>query len=849
MRFLPWLLVLSAFTGFLTAPHPAVAQPDPALEQLAGTQPLVLDEPLDVVMVRGINYFAERELADSPNRRAAKWNRDYSSPEAYQKSIEPNRRRLREIIGAVDERVANPEMYFSSDGTSISGVEGQVRGENWSFSAGSCMWEVLDGVHGYGIRGDGYRSEIQAASIDAPFVIVIPDADQTPEALFGAVEGVPVEFQIARRLAESGCRVLVPSLVSRKSTYSGHPDIRFTNQPHREFIYRMAFEMGRHVVGYEVQKVLAALDAEDIADAPVAVVGIGEGGLIAMLAAALDPRIDLCAVCGYFNERENVWREPIYRNIWSQLTEFGDAEIASLIAPRKLIIDAGTVLEVAGPPAVSEGRSGGAAPGRIVAPDRAAAKRESERAAQFFEATGDFDNLRFTVSDVGIAGREDVLHWVLKGLNADQLAPSRKLELVAVDQSNLERRQQRQVDELNRFTQRLMHASDKARDKVWAKVDRTNLDTATKSLDEYRAWVYDTLIGRLPDPTVPPNPRTRKVIDEPTHVGYEVVLDLFPPGEQERPLPQADGSAVDAPPPAVDKDFFAVGEDWGVIAGGILLIPKDLKPGEQRPVVVCQHGLEGTPMSTITTDKSDNNWNYYKGFATELCRQGFITYAPQNPYRGTDAFRHIQRKSNPMGRSLFSYIIPQHKRTLEFLATLPYVDPERIAFYGLSYGGKTAVRVPPILAEGQGERVKGQEGDTNSLDPQPSALSPGYCLSICSADYNDWVRKNASSEDRYSYVFTGEYEIFEWNMGHVANYAELSYLMTPRPFMVERGHNDGVAPDEWVAWEFAKVKRHYDQLGIGDRTELEVFNGPHTINGVGTYDFLHRHLNWPAKER
>ena len=33
-----------------------------------------------------------------------------------------------------------------------------------------------------------------------------------------------------------------------------------TNQPHREFIYRMAYEMGRHIIGYEVQKVLAAVD-------------------------------------------------------------------------------------------------------------------------------------------------------------------------------------------------------------------------------------------------------------------------------------------------------------------------------------------------------------------------------------------------------------------------------------------------------------------------------------------------------------------------------------------------------------------------------------------------------------
>src|SRR5262245_10739555 len=106
MRSLLWLLLVqSVAAGLLIAPLPAFAQLDPTLDHMAGTEPLVMDEPLDVVMVRGINYFAERELADSSNRRAAKWNRDYSSPEAYEKSIATNRQRLREIIGAVDERV------------------------------------------------------------------------------------------------------------------------------------------------------------------------------------------------------------------------------------------------------------------------------------------------------------------------------------------------------------------------------------------------------------------------------------------------------------------------------------------------------------------------------------------------------------------------------------------------------------------------------------------------------------------------------------------------------------------------------------------------------------------------
>jgi hypothetical protein len=120
-----------------------------------------------------------------------------------------------------------------------------------------------------------------------------------------------------------------------------------------------------------------------------------------------------------------------------------------------------------------------------------------------------------------------------------------------------------------------------------------------------------------------------------------------------------------------------------------------------------------------------------------------------------------------------------------------------------------------------------------------------YCLSICSADFNDWIRKCVDARSRYSYLFTGEYEMPEWNLGNTFNYAEMANLICPRPFMVERGHDDGVAPDEWVAYEFAKVKRRYVKLGIGERAEIEFFDGPHTIHGVGTFAFLQRHLHYP----
>jgi len=256
-----------------------------------------------------------------------------------------------------------------------------------------------------------------------------------------------------------------------------------------------------------------------------------------------------------------------------------------------------------------------------------------------------------------------------------------------------------------------------------------------------------------------------------------------------------------------------------VFAWGYLLLPKDLTPGERRPVVVCQHGLESVPEDVVDDDVAKERFRHYKAFAARLADRGFVVFAPHNPYRGGDNFRGLQRKANPLGLSLFSVIIAQHEQMLNWLSEQPFVDSSRIGFYGLSYGGKTAMRVPALLNR--------------------------YALSICSGDFNDWIRKNVSLDFPASYLFTGEYEMPEWNLGHTFNYAEMAALIAPRPFMVERGHNDAVGVDEWVAYEYARVRRLYDRLGIGDRTQIEFFNGPHTINGVGTFDFLHRHLAWP----
>ncbi|MGQ9649529.1 MAG: alpha/beta hydrolase family protein, partial [Phycisphaerae bacterium] len=608
------------------------------------------------------------------------------------------------------------------------------------------------------------------------------------EMLVGLAPGVDPACQFARRLAENGCLVLIPVLIDRGSRLSGNPSIRMTNIPHREFIYRMAYQMGRHIIGYEVQKVLAAVDCfrsgATGSKLPIGVFGYGEGGLLALYAAAIDQRIDAACVSGYFQPREQVWAEPVYRNVWSLLCKFGDAEIASLVAPRPLIIEAGRGPEVANPPTDPAGRSQ-ASSGTLVSPPGESVLSEFNRAKGLYEQVHAADKIRLVFPDDPHAGpgTEPALQVFLAelGQHARLRLPGYSpgpSQWVGID---VDARQARQFRQLVDFTQRLVRQSDERRRQFWSKADVSSLDKWQKSCEFYRNYLWDEVIGRCELPGDQINPRSRRIMDNKKWAGYEVVLDVSP-------------------------DVFAY---------GILLLPKDIKPGERRPVVVCQHGLEGRPNKVVDrTIKSP-----YNAFGADLADRGYIVFAPQNPYIGGDAFRLLQRKANPLKLSLFSFITAQHQQILRWLAEQPFVDSTRIAFYGLSYGGKTAMRLPALL--------------------------PEYCLSICSGDFNEWIVKTTSVDLVGSYMFTYEYEIHEFDMGNTFNYGELAGLIAPRPFMVERGHDDPVGIDEWVSYEYAKVRRLYARLGIPDLTEIEYFDGRHEIHAVGTFAFFRKHLAWP----
>jgi dienelactone hydrolase len=723
-------------------------------------------------LVAGVDRFLLKQIDQSTAQRAKYWNRDFSSLRAYDVSVGPNRRRLAHILG-VRDRPPQFEIAEQFDGVSYP----RIARSGEPYLVRNLRWPAFDDVTGEGLEATP-RKGAPAATF-----IVIPDADVTPEQLFGLVPGVPAESQVARRLADDGYHVIVPMLIDR-TVAPRDGRARLTN---REFIYRSAFELGRHIMGYEVEKVVALVNLasrrHQAGSPKIGVFGHGEGGAIALYAAALEPRINAVCVSGYFDDRNDLWRQPVDRNVFGLLEQFGDAEIASLIAPRPLVVEA-----AAGPRFVITPGTGGA-PGRLETPTIATVRAEVDRARSLVAGLKTDARIELVTNGplgTGPFGSEPALQQLLA-----TIVPGAKLgpiedqpdSLVNINVNEvIKARQARQLHELDRHNQRLLVESGDVRQEFMKKLDLSSLDGFTKTVEPYRAYFATEVIGKFDLAPLPPNVRTRRIFDEPKFIGYEVVMDVFP----------------------------------DVIAYGILLMPRGIKEGEKRPVVVCQHGLEGRP-GDLADPGVDSP--YYHRFAVRLAEQGFITFAPQNLYIFHDRFRTLQRKANPLKKTLFSVMVPQHQQITDWLKGLPGVDGSRIAFYGLSYGGKSAMRIPPLVKN--------------------------YCLSICSADFNEWVWKNASTTSRYSYVWTPEYEIFEFDLGSTFNYAEMAALIAPRPFMVERGHFDGVAPDERVAYEFAKVFHLYDaKLGIGDRCAIEVFVGPHTINGKGTFAFLRKHLRW-----
>lgn len=767
IRFLRFYLAIAAI-GFHAEICVAQAVPGPLLP---GTKPWTMPADPAAEMVEGIHRHLDKMLAESVKIRDAAWQKAQADPQ-----FQADRRdRLRRSLGfAGGEKIAVPKGRFEivTPGPGPIGLPAPKSGSKKA-RIDTVRWEVFPDVWMEGHLVRPIRQEDGEASGTVRFLgIVLENGTEDKQAEDG--------LRMAVSLAEAGGLILVPAMLDRKDTWSGDPKVRFTNLSHREWIWRMAWETGQTPLAYEISGVVSGLHHLRTALAtrqflPSLVYGHGDGGQVALLAANLGADASIVWISGYFQARDTTqWLEPIDRTIWRQALEFQDAELAAMVVENpdtRLIIDRtdGPTMAESLPP--RNGRDD-AADGAL----RPATKNEIDREltrARHLAGTSAERILEGGDRSASMSKVADLL-----GLSISQRADDAPMGIAESAKVNAIRSNFRTWDD---FTQNLLRTSELRRFDLWKAADPQKPEAFGAERDRLRNVFWNDLMGKMPEPTEPLSAESKLVYDEPGFRGYAVKIPVY-------------------------ADVFAY---------GVLLLPKDIKPGEKRPVVVCQHGLEGRPDDIVDPKKK----TVYHAYGAALADRGYIVFAPQNPYIGKERFRTIQRKAWPLGQSLFAVIIRQHERILDWLETQDNVDKNRIAFYGLSYGGKSAMRIPAALTR--------------------------YCLSICSADFNEWVVKCTNTDRQYSYLFTIEYDMYEWDLASKFNYAEMAALIAPRPFMVERGHFDGVAPDEWIGYEFAKLKRTYDLLGVGENAQIAYFNRGHEIDGTATFEFLAKHLNWP----
>lgn len=279
---------------------------------------------------------------------------------------------------------------------------------------------------------------------------------------------------------------------------------------------------------------------------------------------------------------------------------------------------------------------------------------------------------------------------------------------------------------------------------------------------------YYDLTGRYPVPAGALEPESAQVYDTPEVRGYRVSVRVYD----------------------------------GVHGVGILLVPKSLDLARRHPLVFVQHGLAGKPEDSI------NEPNVYRAFGSELARRGYIVFAPMISTQTVVGRNELVRRARPLGLAVAGMERTKFSRLLDFFETLPFVDRDRIGFYGLSYGGYTSLWVPP------GE--------------------PRFKVVVCSGHFNDWTVKTTDLTMGSSYMYYADH-LDMYNPGVLGKFshAELASLIKPRPMLIEMGSEDGV---------MVAPRRLVDDEIVRSGAQVARFTGAHRIDGVEAYAFLDRHL-------
>jgi len=279
------------------------------------------------------NYLRHYLVAEYEARAEKVWNRDYSSPDALERSVKPNRRRWEEVLSP-------PTLTKSGPLERKPYALGEIQAEWIELPLTMLAAEAI-------LAFPAGASEKKPV----PLVIVQHGIESTPETPFSP--GAYHEY--AKALLQAGFAVLLP--------------MNLRSIERRNNVERFARLAGTSLPGIELARLQHLLDsvlADPRIDADqVGMWGVSLGGMATMFWMPLEPRIKAGVVSAWFNERRNKMAVPDERyssfspreehaffNGW--LTEFSDYDLVSLIVPRPLMIQHGKNDNIAHWPQVVE---------------------------------------------------------------------------------------------------------------------------------------------------------------------------------------------------------------------------------------------------------------------------------------------------------------------------------------------------------------------------------------------------------------------------------------------------------------------------------------------------------------
>ena len=138
-------------------------------------------------------------------------------------------------------------------------------------------------------------------------------------------------------------------------------------------------------------------------------------------------------------------------------------------------------------------------------------------------------------------------------------------------------------------------------------------------------------------------------------------------------------------------------------------------------------------------------------------------------------------------------------RTVDYLASRPEVDRNRLACVGLSVGGYRSF----MLA---------------ALDPRiKAAVDVGWMTAFASQ-----IKQNVNNTMGLVFVIPGMYRYFDQ--------PDLAALVAPRALMVQMGSRDGLFPLSGIQAAYAKIDQCYRKAGAPDRQRCRLFDVPHQFN-------------------